>query len=75
MRIVDWVFLGKDPVKVGDLVSTDAGGMPIYRVVSIEDGQAWLQDEDAPGLRQLPLDRFRWRAVDHADASGPARAA
>jgi hypothetical protein len=75
MRELHWVFLGRDAVKVGDLVSTDAGGMPIYRVMEIEGGQALLQDEEATGLRRMPLDRFRWRAADPDAPPGPARAA
>jgi hypothetical protein len=33
MRGLDWVLLSTDAVSVGDLVSADAGGLPIYRVV------------------------------------------
>ena len=42
---MNWVPLSKDAVSVGDFVSTDAGGMPIYRVVKLAGGQAWLQGE------------------------------
>ena len=63
MCAVDWVFAAKDAVNVGDAVSADAGGMPVYRVVALADGLAWLQDDQHAGLRQAPLDRFPWRAL------------
>jgi len=59
---VNWVPLSKDAVAVGDFVSTDAGGMPIYRVVKLAGGQAWLQGERRPVVEVMPLDRFHWRA-------------
>ena len=48
---------------IGDVVSVDAGGMPIYRVVAVEDGQVLLGGERDPSLRLMPLDRFRWRGA------------
>jgi hypothetical protein len=61
---VNWVPLSKDAVSVGDFVSADAGGMPIYRVVKLADGQAWLQGERRPAAEVMSLDRFHWRAQD-----------
>jgi hypothetical protein len=63
MSGVDWVFLAGVAVEVGDLVSAEAGGMPIYRVVAIKDGQAWLQSEEHAALRTMPLDRLHWKAA------------
>jgi len=63
MTTIEWVLLTKDAVKAGDLVSADAGGMPIYRVIAIENGRAWLQCEGRPALQTAPLDRFYWRAA------------
>jgi hypothetical protein len=62
MRGLDWVLLSTDAVSVGDLVSADAGGLPIYRVVKVADGQAWLQDDRRSGVQVMPLDRLRWKA-------------
>jgi hypothetical protein len=64
MSGVDWVFLAKNGVKAGDLVSTEAGGMPIYRIIAVEGGQAWLQGEGPAAVQLMPLDRFHWRASD-----------
>jgi hypothetical protein len=63
MSAVDWVCLAGNAAKPGDLVSTEAGGMPIYRIIAIEDGQAWLECEEPAGVRRMPLDRFRWKAT------------
>jgi len=70
MSAIDWVRLADDTVKAGDLVSADAGGMPIYRVVAVEGGRALLQGERGAGLRMMPLRRFHWKAAPRA--SGPA---
>ena len=61
---IDWTILdhaAATPVAVGDVVSTDAGGMPIYRVVALAGDQVWLDDERHAAVRVMPLDRFRWR--------------
>lgn len=64
MSVIDWVHLANDNVKAGDLVSAEAGGMPIYRVVAVEDGQALLQDERGAELQTMPLHRFHWKASE-----------
>ena len=59
---IDWVPLDAgagEPVQVGDLVSSDAGGMPIYRVTALADGRAWLAGE----RQARPLTGFRWKAA------------
>jgi hypothetical protein len=66
-RAVDWAPLdhaAKEPVKAGDLVSADAGGMPIYRVTAFEEGRAWVATGKGAPARAMPLDGFRWRAAD-----------
>ena len=63
----DWVLLERDHVNAGDVVSADAGGMPIYQVLAVEDGKAWVKDDMHPAPHAMPLDRFRWKAT-------PARA-
>jgi len=73
MSAVNWVPLSKEAVSVGDYVSTDAGGMPIYRVVKLANGQAWLQGERRPAVEVMPLERFHWRAPD--PSQGAARGA
>jgi hypothetical protein len=60
--VVDWVFLDKAAVQIGDLVSADAGGMPTYRVVALEDGRAWLREGQHERIWVLPLAAVRWKA-------------
>jgi len=64
-RGVDWVLLehAASPVKVGDLLSVDAGGMPIYQVVAVSDGLISLRDERHPPVQVRSLDAFRWRGA------------
>ena len=62
---IHWELLdhaAQKPVEIGDAVSIEAGGMPIYRVVGLAGSKAWLDDER--GLTRLlkSLDEFRWRA-------------
>lgn len=64
LSAVDWVLLsGNVDIAVGDIVSTDAGGMPIYRVVALADGKAWLNDEEHTQPQVMPVDRFHWKAA------------
>jgi hypothetical protein len=63
-RTLDWAPLdhsAKQPVAVGDLVSADAGGMPIYRVMAFEEGRAWVATAAGAPARAMPLDGFRWK--------------
>jgi hypothetical protein len=62
---VDWALLdhtASEPVKVGDMVSAEPGGMPIYRVLAFAQGLARLEGERA-NTREAPLDGFRWRGT------------
>jgi hypothetical protein len=64
---LDWAPLdhaADEPVKVGDMVSSDAGGMPIYRVLAFEEGRAWVATRQGAPTLVMPLDGFRWRARD-----------
>ena len=63
MNAINWISLTKNTVSPGDLVSAAAGGLPIYRVLAVADGQAWLQDDDHPAPQVMPLDRFCWKAA------------
>ena len=62
---VDWVLLNEAAqaqVEIGDVVSVEAGGAPTFRVMKLDEGRAWLRDEN----RQLdciaPLSQFHWKA-------------
>ncbi|MFI4933031.1 MAG: hypothetical protein ACHP7N_00265 [Caulobacterales bacterium] len=62
---VDWVLVdlgAPGAIKVGDLVSIDAGGLPTYRVLSLRDGRAWLRDEERQADCISPISRFHWKA-------------
>ncbi len=62
---IDWQALdelGANGLRVGDLVSADAGGMPIYQVVSLVGGTARLRDVQSGGDRIMPLGALHWRA-------------
>jgi len=64
-RGVEWVLLNHvadRPVEVGDMVSVEAGGMPILHVVGLAGSKAWLDDERGRVRRLMSLDSFRWRA-------------
>jgi hypothetical protein len=68
MRI-DWILLNglnRDGAEVGDLVSADAGGLPTYRILALEDGLARLRDEEHSREEISPLSRFRWKACPSA---------
>ena len=63
---VEWRLLdhtAREPVQIGDLVSVDAGGMPIFRVLALADGRAWLRGERDAATEEAPLDRFRWKGL------------
>lgn len=57
----DWVLLAQGEMTAGDVVSADAGGMPIYRVVSVDDGLALLEDDHHPAPLKLPVSHLRWK--------------
>ena len=62
---LEWELLDHNaahPVRSGDLVSADAGGLPIYRVLGLE-GRAVRLDpaQEHPSAAVMPLNAFRWR--------------
>jgi hypothetical protein len=52
-------------VRPGELISAEAGGMPIYRVMALRDGRAWLRDLEDEADRVTPLRDFHWKALEH----------
>jgi hypothetical protein len=65
MSALQWVLSSQDDVHVGDVVSADAGGMPIYKVMAILGREALLEDEQHAPVR-APLARFPWKAAGEA---------
>ena len=65
---IDWLYLDSSvqgAVRVGDMISAAAGGMPIYRVMAVSNGRAWLRDESCEADRIMPLTAFHWKACKH----------
>ena len=65
-RAVEWVLLdhaAQPPVRVGDMVSADAGGMPIYRVTGLAPDRIRLEDERHAVVEFSSLGAFRWRGA------------
>lgn len=64
-RTLAWSLLdtAAAPAQVGEWVSLDAGGMPIYRIEALEDGLAWLRDDTHAQPLRLPLSQFCWKAA------------
>lgn len=64
--VVDWVLLdpsAQAPVQVGDLLSADAGGMPIYRVTALEPDRVWLEDDRHAARQVTSLAGFQWKGA------------
>jgi hypothetical protein len=62
---IDWTYLdpsAPSPVQIGDIVCAEAGGLPIYRVTALEQGQVWVSPQFSPSPRAMPLDCFHWKA-------------
>jgi hypothetical protein len=62
---VDWELLdetARRDVRIGDLVSVEAGGAPTWRVLRLTEDRAWLRDE----ARQMDcisaISQFHWKA-------------
>ncbi|HEY2051752.1 MAG TPA: hypothetical protein VGH03_20615 [Caulobacteraceae bacterium] len=63
---IEWVYLDRadeGEVHQGELISAEAGGFPIYRVISLSDGRAWLKDLRDGTDRVCPLRDFHWKAL------------
>jgi len=61
---LDWIPLdhaAAHPVEIGDMISADAGGTPIYRVMAFEQGRAWVAAGAGAPARVVALDGFRWK--------------
>ena len=68
-REIDWQYLDAPSelsVRIGDFVSADAGGLPIYRVIALAGGRVWLREEHDGSDRVAPLSAFHWKACEAA---------
>lgn len=62
---VDWVLLNEAAqaqIEIGDVVSVEAGGAPTFRVMRLDEGRAWLRDENRQLDCVAPLSQFHWKA-------------
>ena len=62
---IQWVYLyraDERDLHPGELVSADAGGLPIYRVMSLQNGRVWLRDLWNGADRISPVSDFHWKA-------------
>jgi hypothetical protein len=62
---IEWIHLDATvpgALRIGDIVSAAAGGLPIYRVVGLADHEAVLRDEDHAAIRRVPIRRLHWKA-------------
>ena len=63
---IDWVYLDRQEERdlhPGDLISSEAGGMPIYRITALRDGRVWMRDMDDGSDRAMAPGTFHWKAM------------
>ncbi len=63
---LDWIYLDRADeahVREGELISAEAGGMPIYQVMEVAKDRVWLRDTRDGADRVSRLDLFHWKAV------------
>ncbi len=71
---IDWVPLdhtADPPVMIGDLVSAGIDDLPVYRVMGLDDGRAWVATHPGAPQRMMSLAEMRWRGVER-QAGPPA---
>jgi hypothetical protein len=64
-RDIEWQYLDSPldgAVRVGERVSAAAGGLPIYKVMALGGGRAWLHDLQSGADRVMPITHFHWKA-------------
>ncbi len=59
-----WVTIGRTGLMVGDRVSAEAGGLPIYRVLRVQDHRVWLREERTDRDLVAPAGALRWKLED-----------
>ena len=65
-RHIDWILIDHttgEVARVGDLISADAGGLPVYRVLALAEARAWVRDDRDGSDHILLVGQFRWKAV------------
>ena len=60
-RARHWIARERSEIKAGDLVSAEAGGLPIYRVIALEDQSTSLREEQSGRDHVAPLSALHWK--------------
>jgi hypothetical protein len=56
-----WAHIEAGAIEVGDLVSAEAGGLPVYCVIALKDGRLWLREEPSGRNRIAPPEAVHWK--------------
>jgi hypothetical protein len=62
-RTRQWIAIDGSGVRAGDLVSAEAGGLPIYRVVGLESQNTLLREERSGRDHTAPLGALHWKLM------------
>ena len=60
-RTHQWMAIDRSGVQAGDMVSAEAGGLPIYRVLAQEGLNVRLQDQLSGRDHLAPLACLHWK--------------
>jgi hypothetical protein len=63
-QALHWSIIDRRGIAPGDLVSGEAGGLPVYRVLALQDRRLWLREERSGRDHILPADAMRWKLTD-----------
>ena len=59
-----WNIIDRSGIAEGDLVSAEAGGLPVYRVLALQERRLWLREERSGRDHIAPVDAMRWKLAD-----------
>jgi hypothetical protein len=60
-RTHQWMAIDRSGVQTGDMVSAEAGGLPIYRVLAQEGLNVRLHDDRSGRDHLAPLAALHWK--------------
>jgi hypothetical protein len=63
-QVRHWNIIDRGHIAVGDRVSAEAGGLPVYRVLALQDRRLWLREEQTGRDHITPLDAMHWKLAD-----------
>lgn len=64
---IEWEYFDRETwsaLRPGAYISSEAGGLPIYKVMRIDSGRAWLRDIESGADRVASLGEFHWRVCN-----------